>query len=88
MASASIDFDSPTTPRHPDVFWLARAVGYAALVALGMGLWGTVASEAWRADEAVENDGDFGPGAVVANDVNDKRQAMSTLTRAHADSSP
>jgi hypothetical protein len=52
MAGVSIDRDSFTTPAHPSLPWLARTLGYAGLVGLGLGLWGTLTSEVWRADNS------------------------------------
>ena len=39
-----------------DLSWLARLVGYAGLVGLGVGLWGMVGAEAWDKDQASTGD--------------------------------
>jgi hypothetical protein len=52
MATASLDVDSSAKQPPRSTFALARSAGYASLIALAVGLWGTLATEVWRADDA------------------------------------
>jgi hypothetical protein len=64
---ASVDVAPFRLPEHRRVLSLARSLGRAGLVVLCLALWGSLASEVWRADVADEASIDRGPVVVVVD---------------------
>jgi hypothetical protein len=66
-AMASVDVDPFHLPEPRRVPLLARVLGPAGLIALGLVLWGTLTREVWSADADATADLDRGPVAVEAD---------------------